>query len=134
MRLLQDTNIDFMKYRKFWVAISLALIVVFFIALFAIHLHLGIDFAGGTQVTLRFRERPQIEQLRSLLASAGMGEAEIQRFDKEELNQAIIRTPVVKGAEEAGRQPVVAALNRHYNQGQNRKADTHHGRADRIIA
>jgi preprotein translocase subunit SecF len=71
MRLLGDTNINFMKYRKFWIGISLALIAVFFFALFFIHLNLGIDFAGGTQMTLRFHDRPQIDRLRTLLAAGG---------------------------------------------------------------
>jgi preprotein translocase subunit SecF len=133
MRLLGDTNIDFMKYRKFWIAISFALIAVFFFAFFVIHLHLGIDFNGGTQVILRFRDKPQIEQLRSLLAATGLGEAEIQRYDKEPLNEAIIKTAVSKGTEEGSRDRVVAALNRHFNQGQAGKLDLNQSGADRII-
>jgi len=41
MRLLGDTNIDFMKYRKFWISISLVLIAVFFFAVFFIHFNLA---------------------------------------------------------------------------------------------
>jgi preprotein translocase subunit SecF len=133
MRLLGDTNIDFMKYRKFWITISLALIAVFFFAFFVIHLHLGIDFAGGTQVTLRFRDKPQVEQLRSLLAAAGLGEAEIQRYDKEPLNEVIIKTAVAKGTEEGSRDRIVAALDRRLNQGQAGKLDLNHAGADAII-
>jgi preprotein translocase subunit SecF len=132
MRLLGDTHIDFMKYRKFWISISLALIAVFFFAYFFIHLHLGIDFQGGTQLTLRFRAQPQVDQLRSLLAAAGMGEAEIQRFDQESLREVIIKTAVTKGTEEGSRELVVAALNRRFNQGQAGKLDLNLAGADRI--
>ncbi|MBV8203292.1 MAG: hypothetical protein JOZ15_21980, partial [Acidobacteria bacterium] len=111
MRLLGDTNIDFMKYRKFWIIISLVLITVFFFAVFTIHFKEGIDFAGGTQLTLRFREKPQVDQLRSLLAAAGLGDAEIQRFGDESANEAIIKTAVAKGTEEGSRERVVSALN-----------------------
>ncbi len=133
MRLLGDTNIDFMKYRKFWISISLVLIAVFFFAVFFIHFNLGIDFAGGTQLTLRFRDRPQIDQLRSLLAAAGLGDAEIQRFDKETVNEVILKTAVTKGSEEGSRERVVAALNRHFNQGQAGKVDLNTAGADDIV-
>src|SRR5258708_23097852 len=133
MRLLGDINIDFMKYRKFWITISLALIAVFFFAFFVIQLHLGIDFAGGTQVTLRFRDKPQVEQLRSLLAAAGLGEAEIQRYDKEPLNEVIIKTAVAKGTEEGSRDRIVAALDRRLNQGQAGKLDLNQAGAHAII-
>src|ERR1700730_9158609 len=116
MRLLGDTNIDFMKYRKFWISISLVLIAVFFFAVFFIHFNLGIDFKGGTQLTLRFRDRPQIDQLRSLLAAAGRGEAETEWKNKETANEVIVKTAVTKGSEEGSRERVVAALNRHFNQ------------------
>jgi preprotein translocase subunit SecF len=132
MRLLGDTNIDFMKYRKFWISISLLLIAVFFFAYFFVHLNQGIDFAGGTQVKLRFREQPQVDQLRTLLAAAGMGEAEIQRYDQESFNEVIIKTAVAKGSEEGSRERVVAALNRRFNQAERGKLDLNQAGADRI--
>ena len=133
MRLLGDTNIDFMKYRKFWISISLVLIAVFFFAVFFIHFNLGIDFAGGTQLTLRFRDKPQVDQLRSLLAAAGLGDAEIQRFDKETANQIIVKTAVTKGSEEGSRERVVGALNRRFNQGQAGKLDLNTAGADDMV-
>jgi len=133
MRLLGDTNIDFMKYRKFWIIISLVLIAVFFFAVFTIHFKQGIDFAGGTQLTLRFRDKPQVDQLRSLLAAAGLGDAEIQRFGDESANEVIIKTAVAKGTEEGSRERIVNALNRFYNQGETGKIDLNQAGADAII-
>ncbi|HXM69766.1 MAG TPA: hypothetical protein VN970_01435, partial [Thermoanaerobaculia bacterium] len=132
MRLLGDTNIDFMKYRKFWISISLVLIAVFFFAVYFIHFNIGIDFAGGTQLTLRFRDRPQIDRLRSLLAAAGLGDAEIQRFGDESANEVIIKTAVAKGSEEGSRERVVGALGRSYNQGQIGKIDLNQAGADAL--
>jgi preprotein translocase subunit SecF len=132
MRLLGDTNIDFMKYRKFWISISLVLIAVFFFAVFFIHFNLGIDFAGGTQLTMRFRDRPQVDQLRSLLAAGGLNNAEIQRFDKEAANEVIVKTAVTKGTEEGSRDRIVGALNRRYNQGESGKLDLNQAGADAI--
>jgi len=142
MRLLGDTNIDFMKYRKFWIIISFILIAVFFFAVFTIHFNLGIDFAGGTQMTLRFRiprdaqNRPvlvQVDQLRSLLAAAGLGDAEIQRFGDEGTNEVIIKTAVTKGTEEGSRERVVNALNHRYNQAQSGKLDLNQTGADALV-
>jgi preprotein translocase subunit SecF len=132
MRLLGDTNIDFMKYRKFWISISLVLIAVFFFSVFLIHFNLGIDFVGGTQMTLRFRQQPQIDELRSLLSAAGLGDAEIQRFGDASLNEVLIKTAVTKGTEEGSRDRVVAALNRRYNQGQASRMDLNRAGADAI--
>lgn len=142
MRLLGDTNIDFMKYRKFWIIISFILIAVFFFAVFTIHFNLGIDFAGGTQMTLRFRIPTdaqnrkvlvQVDQLRSLLAAGGLGDAEIQRFGDEGANEVIVKTAVTKGTEEGSRERVVGALNRRYNQGQNAKLDLNQTGADALV-
>jgi preprotein translocase subunit SecF len=133
MRLLGETNIDFMKYRKFWISISLVLIAVFFFAVFFIHFNLGIDFVGGTQLTLKFRDQPQIDQLRSLLAATGLGDAEIQRFGEQPANEVIVKTAVAKGSEEGSRERVVSALNRRYNQGQAGKIDLNQAGADAIV-
>src|SRR5687767_10817841 len=118
MELLRDTNIDFMKYRRYWIVVSFILLAVGFYTIFGPHkLNLGIDFAGGTQVTLGFRERPDVDRLRGLLEQAGMKEAQVQGFGPVEENQVIVKTAVAKGSEEGSRDRIVAALSKAYNQG-----------------
>ena len=74
--MLRDTNIDFMKYRKFWISSrSSWWLVGIFAVFFHGQLNVGIDFAGGTQITLQFREQPDVDRLRAVLAEAGLGEA-----------------------------------------------------------
>ena len=117
MELLRDTNIDFMKYRKFWVLVSLALVVMgIFAVFFHGKLNVGVDFAGGTQVTLQFRERPQIDRLRSILSQV-LEDPSIQRFGTEEENEVIVRTRLVEGKTEGSRDIIVAALDKAYNAG-----------------
>jgi preprotein translocase subunit SecF len=117
MELLRDTNIDFMKYRRFWIALSLVLLAVGVYTVFGPHpLNLGIDFAGGTQITLGFREQPDVDRLRNLLEQAGM-KPQIQSFGKAGDNQVIIKTAVAKGSEEGSRERIVSALAKTYNQG-----------------
>ncbi|HEX7181971.1 MAG TPA: protein translocase subunit SecF [Thermoanaerobaculia bacterium] len=118
MEILRDTNIDFMKYRKFWVVVSLALVAAgVFMVFFHGKLNVGIDFAGGTQVTLQFRDRPEIDRLRAVLGREGMGDAQIQRFGREEENEVIIKTRLVEGQTEGSRERIVAALDRELNPG-----------------
>jgi preprotein translocase subunit SecF len=118
MDLLRDTNIDFMKYRKLWVGISFATILAGLVGiLFLDRLNFGVDFAGGTQLTLRFHERPDIEQLRKTVDSVGFRESVIQRFGAESVNEAMIRTPILGGSEEGSAAKVKEALNLQYNAG-----------------
>lgn len=124
MDILRNTSIDFMKYRRLWITVSFLTIAIgVFGILFHGKLNVGVDFAGGTQITLKFRERPDIEVLRSLVGEAGFRDAQIQRFGDEAGNEAMIRTPVVGGSEEGSARQVAAALAGHFNQGQPRDTD-----------
>ncbi|HEY7213093.1 MAG TPA: protein translocase subunit SecF [Thermoanaerobaculia bacterium] len=118
MEFLHDTHIDFMKYRRFWIVVSLILVVVGLYSIFGPHkLNLGIDFAGGTQIILAFREQPDIDRIRTVLEQEGMREAVIQRYAEPAARQVMIKTAVTAGSEEGSREHVVAALNRVFNQG-----------------
>ncbi len=116
MEFFRDTHIDFMKYRRIWIAVSAVLLVVSLLAIF-VHgkLNLGIDFAGGTQLTLKFQQPPVVDELRSVVEAAGVREAQIQRFDVEEANSVIIKTPSLEGSEEGSQAQVIAALDERYN-------------------
>ena len=71
MKLLRDTKFDFMKYRRFWLAFSALVMALGVVAVFFLgRLNLGIDFVGGTQLTLKFRQRPDVQQLRDVVAAA----------------------------------------------------------------
>jgi preprotein translocase subunit SecF len=111
MEFFRDTNIQFMKYRKPWMLVSAALIVVAVMATF-VHgrLNLGIDFAGGTQLTLKFRTLPEVEQLRVIVAAAGVSESQIQSFGSAGENEILIKTPSLPDSEEGSRDVVIAAL------------------------
>lgn len=116
MEFLRDTNYDFMKYRKFWVWVSLLLVAFGIFSIF-VHgqLNIGIDFAGGTQITLKFRQRPDVDRLRTVLATTGLGEVQVQSFGEEAENTVILKTPILQGTEEGSRERVVAALTRAFS-------------------
>ena len=128
MELLKNTNIDFMKYRKFWIIVSVVLMIMGAIAIVGAFfgfepLNFGIDFVGGTQLTLRFREAPKVEDLRSLLEGAGLGEPVIQTVGERGSRDVIIKTPAVKGREEGNRESILAAIDKRYDQSKGAKPD-----------
>jgi preprotein translocase subunit SecF len=115
MDLLRETNIDFMKYRKFWIWVSIALVIGgIFSAFFYEKLNFGIDFAGGTQLTLRFPDRPDVERLRHLVEREGVADAVIQRFGQEQDHAVLIKTPIVAGEEEGSGDKLINAIKKEF--------------------
>ena len=113
MRLLKlvpdDTNIDFLRWRKiasfmsfFLVAVSIALVAVK-------GLNLGVDFVGGQSVRVEFPQAmPPIEEIREKVDSIGLGDPTIQQFGSDKA--VSIRTALPEGdkaaADRAGQQLV----------------------------
>ena len=110
MQFFRDSRIDFMRYRRVMVPVSVALVLLSVGVLVTRGLNMGIDFAGGTQLVLRFRDQPEVDGLRDLLTAAGVTDARIQRFGQQEDNEVLIKTPLVEGQDEGQRGTVVAAL------------------------
>ncbi|MFH0898276.1 MAG: protein translocase subunit SecF [bacterium] len=75
---------DFLKYRYFFLVLSVALIVVSFVGYFikggfAYH----IDFTGGVEVRVVFEKPVNVAQLRSVVTSSGWDTAQIQEVGRE---------------------------------------------------
>jgi preprotein translocase subunit SecF len=135
MHLFRDSNFDFMKYRKYWIVVSLALLAVGIFSVF-VHgkLNVGIDFAGGTQLTVQFAEEPEIDRLRGVLAEAGVADAQLQRFGEPGSHEVLIKTPVAADTQEGMRDPIVNALDRVYNPGMDAELDLNREGAEEIAA
>ena len=82
LRILGDTNYDFIGKRRGAYLLSLIFIVVGVgsILMPGVGLRYGIDFAGGTLVQLRFAEPVRVEAIRAALAEVRLGESVIQQF------------------------------------------------------
>src|SRR5437763_959749 len=109
MQIFVNTNYDFVKFRFWAVAFSLAVMAVGG-ALFAQHgVNWGIDFAGGANIVLKFRDQVPMDRLRADLADAS-----IQQYGKADQNAVLIRLPQQhREGDYAGQ--TVAKLNRDLN-------------------
>ena len=88
MELFKDTNYDFLKWRFHAIAISLAFIAAGAVFFFTRGANLGVDFAGGAELVLRFQDEVPVDQLRGVL-----GDATIQQYGPTTDNSVIIRLP-----------------------------------------
>lgn len=83
MELLTNTKIDFIGRRKMAFVVSAGLVLLGMVALVQIWrgaANLGIDFAGGTAVQIRFRDPVELGAARAALSRGGLTEAELQQF------------------------------------------------------
>lgn len=113
--ILGKTNIDFMGQRRITFIISGVLALLGVIALVQISrgaANLGIDFAGGTAVQLKFEEPMPIEESRRVLAAHGLADAEIQEFGTD--NKVLIRVKSLTAIEEKVAERVVEAFSAEF--------------------
>jgi preprotein translocase subunit SecF len=109
MQIFVNTKYDFVKWRFHAVAVSL-LIMIAGAVLFAKNgVNWGIDFAGGANLVLKFRDAVPIDRLR-----ADLRDASIQQYGKPEEHAVLIRLPQLgREGDYAGQ--TVAKLNQDLN-------------------
>ena len=74
-----DTHVDFLKFRRLWVGLSIAAIVGS-LALFLIQgLNYGIDFKGGTLIMAETVEETPVGEFRPVLNDLGLGDVGVTR-------------------------------------------------------
>ena len=72
MRIFQSSNYNFIRWRWHALILSLVVIAAGLVTIIARGgLPLGVDFTGGTVVTLEFKQPVSAEQIRSALGSLG---------------------------------------------------------------
>lgn len=115
LEILGKTNIDFMGKRKIAFAISGVMVLLGLIALVQIargSANLGIDFAGGTAVQLKFDQAVRIDEARKALESNGVGDAELQEFGQD--NKLLIRVKASTTIEEKTAERVVGVFAKEF--------------------
>lgn len=99
LKLIGETKFDFIKKRRIFYFISLAVIItgLFFYFKKGKDIY-GIDFAGGQVQEYIFKEAPDVERVRTVLNEVGLGGAIIQQF-KDNPRAVLIRTSEDKADE-----------------------------------
>lgn len=117
MDLFVDSKIDFLRWRFHAIAFSVVFIAIGLALLFGRGMNLGIDFAGGANVILRFQEEPPIQDLRSIVS-----DATIQQYGPTEDHSVLLRLPQIQQEGDYAGQ-VVGNLNQRLNPEGNGKLD-----------
>ena len=134
-----DVNLDWMGKAKYFVALSLTLLIIG--AASWIHkgsLDYGIDFKGGTLVYVRFASTPPIDKLRQGLVQQGLGDSVIQQISDiatPNANEVVIYLPQRgQGSEalDAGKAAILNALHATLGSAEAGKQDFNEASADTI--
>jgi preprotein translocase subunit SecF len=92
LEIVKNTKIDFMGKRKFAFVFSGILAIIGIIAIVQIangRANLGIDFAGGTAIQLKFEKPVDIGAVRKALTDGGVTDFDLQEFAA--VNKILIR-------------------------------------------
>lgn len=130
MEIFREPKIDWMGKSKYFVGLSLILLLIGGISWARKGgLRYGIDFRGGTLVYVRFAERPPIDRIRQGLAAEGLGDSgiqEIQDVTRPGANEVVISLEQKgEGAEalDAGKAAILQALRKTFGAGEAGKQD-----------
>ena len=89
------SKIPFTRYRKIALIASMAVNLAVLAWLFAKGPNLGVDFAGGTMVQLKFQQRTTIPDIRQALQTIDLGGSTIQEFGQEGAFEFLVRVEKV---------------------------------------
>jgi len=121
IQVFKDVRIDWLANRRWFIGVSILLMLAGLgsavLRQFTHHqaFNLGVDFKGGTVVTVKFKQRPADEAIRAALVKQGVRDAIVQLTDKPDT--VLIKLPLEgEGTEsqtqvDAGRTEVRNALN-----------------------
>ncbi|MDO8549626.1 MAG: protein translocase subunit SecF [Ignavibacteria bacterium] len=83
MRIFENLNVDFLSKRKLFYTVSAALFLIGLINVIFRGLEFGIDFNGGSEIVLQFRNPVEISDIRAKLENTGLGNIEVKTFGGE---------------------------------------------------
>jgi preprotein translocase subunit SecF len=131
MQLFRNVDIDWMKWSKYFISLSLALLAIGWISVWrAGGIRYGIDFRGGTLVYVRFAGAPPLDKIRQGLASAGISNSSIQQIS--DISDPTSKNDVVIGLEQqgqgdqvldAGKQTILDVLHKTFGSDSSGKPD-----------
>lgn len=85
------TQIPFTRYRRIAIVFSTVVNLLVLVLMFTKGPNLGVDFAGGTMVHVKFQNKVSIPEIRQALIRSGLEESTIQDFGQDGSNEFLIR-------------------------------------------
>lgn len=103
-------NINFIKYRKIGLSVSIVLMLLSATLLFTKGLNLSVDFTGGMVLQVKFDKTVEVAEVRKSLSSIGQGQAIIQSYDEKDI---LIR---LQAQDEEVQRTVLATLKKDFGE------------------
>src|SRR5262245_37446560 len=98
MHIFKDTHFNFLRWRWHAIALSWILIIAGAVTYYRIGIPLGVEFAGGTAIVLKFDQDASIDAVRTALDKSVPGRGQnaiITTYGDPSLHQLMIRVPQV---------------------------------------
>jgi preprotein translocase subunit SecF len=92
-----NTNINFMSKRHVFMGLSFLLLIISIFLFSTKGLNYGIDFTGGIELQVKFKNNTKIVEVRKSLSRLNLRALEVQSFGEENINEFLLR---IKGQEE----------------------------------
>jgi preprotein translocase subunit SecF len=114
VEFFRNTNIDFLGKKWYFLSFSLIFSVAGILSMLFWHgVPLGVDFSGGTIVTVKFTHPPDDNKIRTALDHAGLREFKLQRLGQAANNELLIALQQKETSEAAldqGKNTIINAL------------------------
>jgi preprotein translocase subunit SecF len=119
--LFRNPNYDFLGKARYFVIFSIVISIAGILSMAVRGFNLGVDFAGGTKLAVRFKAAPDEARIGEALAKEGYprDKITIQRTGKQinqtDRNEVFINTPqLATGEVDADKRKIAEALAKHY--------------------
>jgi preprotein translocase subunit SecF len=110
LRILHDTNYDFIRWWKTMAGITIAFIVLGLGSLAIKPPNYSIEFTGGTLMQLEFTRPPDVGEIRATLDQGGIRDAEIQQFGSNREFTVRAQNPGAVAAQSSGAENVAVRI------------------------
>lgn len=102
---------DFMSKRRWFILVSILMVIGSIFSLFEPGPRLGTDFQGGTEVEVAFKEPTNPQEIREAVRATGFSRPDVIRVeDDNNPHRYLIRVEEVSSIDEAKQQEIAAAL------------------------
>ncbi len=122
MEFFHSVNVDWLGKKWYFLAFSMIFSVAGIISMSWHYAHigspvpLGVDFRGGTQVTVQFTQAPDMNRIRQAIDAEGIRDADISTIGEPASHEVVIGLPeqMNEKALDVGRTNIENALRAHY--------------------